>query len=74
MLPADEGKGQKHPGATRKGGPMFRDYLTKIIDRKNLTQSEMSEMIRLVFSGGTVVGHGYAVKVHAAVFSTNRNS
>ena len=30
---------------------MFRDYLTKIIDRKNLTQSEMSEMIRLIFSG-----------------------
>ncbi len=30
---------------------MYRDYLTKIIDRKNLTQSEMSEMIRLIFSG-----------------------
>jgi anthranilate phosphoribosyltransferase len=30
---------------------MFREYLTKIIDRKNLTQSEMSEMIGLIFSG-----------------------
>ena len=30
---------------------MFREYLTKIIDRKNLTQSEMSEMIGLSFSG-----------------------
>ena len=30
---------------------MFREYLTKIVDRKNLTQSEMSEMIGLIFSG-----------------------
>ena len=30
---------------------MFREYLTKIIDRKNLTQSDMSEMIGLIFSG-----------------------
>ena len=30
---------------------MFRDYLAKIIDRKNLTQSEMSEMIGMIFSG-----------------------
>jgi anthranilate phosphoribosyltransferase len=30
---------------------MFREYLTKIIARKNLTQSEMSEMIGLIFSG-----------------------
>jgi anthranilate phosphoribosyltransferase len=30
---------------------MFRDYLQKIIGRKNLTESEMSEMIEQVFSG-----------------------
>jgi anthranilate phosphoribosyltransferase len=30
---------------------MFRDYLQKIIDRKNLSESEMSEMIEEIFSG-----------------------
>jgi anthranilate phosphoribosyltransferase len=30
---------------------MFRDYLAKIIDRQNLTQSEMSKMIGMIFSG-----------------------
>jgi anthranilate phosphoribosyltransferase len=30
---------------------MFREYLTKIIGGKNLNQSEMSEMISMIFSG-----------------------
>jgi len=30
---------------------MFRDYLQKIIGRKNLSESEMSEMIEEIFSG-----------------------
>ena len=30
---------------------MFRTYLTKIINKTNLTQSEMSEMIGIIFSG-----------------------
>jgi anthranilate phosphoribosyltransferase len=30
---------------------MFRDYLQKIIDRKNLSESEMSEMIEEIFTG-----------------------
>ena len=30
---------------------MFRDYLQKIIDRKNLSEPEMSEMIEEIFSG-----------------------
>jgi anthranilate phosphoribosyltransferase len=30
---------------------MFRDYLQKIIDKKNLSESEMSEMIEEIFSG-----------------------
>jgi len=30
---------------------MFRDYLQKIIDRKNLSESEMSAMIEEIFSG-----------------------
>ena len=30
---------------------MFRKYLTNIIDGRNLTQSEMSEMIGMIFSG-----------------------
>ena len=30
---------------------MFRDYLQKIIARKNLSESEMSEMIEEIFSG-----------------------
>jgi anthranilate phosphoribosyltransferase len=30
---------------------MFRTYLTKIIDKTNLTQSEMSDMIGSIFSG-----------------------